>query len=677
MGKAKGKTKQTRRGARKESGSPLEGFPTRKPGFRSLASGLFRRENGWMPVLFAAVLIAYVPALMGGFIWDDDYYVTENQTLRSAKGLWHLWFNIGATPQYYPLVFSTFWVEYHLWGLNPFGYHLTNVLLHTLNSLLIFGVLSYLRVPGALLVAVIFGLHPVHVESVAWITERKNVLSCFCYLMSLNVAVRFFRVEPGAQLARAPGSPRSRWGLYVAGLLFYVAALLSKTVTCSLPAIVLVILWWKRDRIAKREALLMAPFFGVGLALGLVTIWMEKNVVGAFGEQWDLSIIDRCLVAGRVLWFYVGKLLWPDPLAFTYPRWAIDSAVAWQYAFPIGVVIVVAGLWFLRGRIGKAPLAAVLFFIITLSPALGFIDVFPMQYSYVADHFQYHASIGMIALLAGIITTLIGLLALQPRRWGYAACGLWLIALAVLTFRQGFAYEGLVPLWEHTIKSNPDSWLAHNNIGCELYEAGEKERGLYHFKESLRANPNYANAHVNFGNTLLDQGKTDQALESYRRATELDSYDPTPHFSIATVMLQNQRLDEAEVHFRKAIELHPKHADALNSLALIRGVQGDDEQAIDYHRRAIEVNPRLTPARVGLGMALARGGQLREAVEQFSIALQIEPNALNARLYLAHALRDLSLLEEAIAEYQRVLAARPDWREAQEGLRKTRARRKR
>ncbi len=357
-------------------------------------------KNAWKsPVTGAALIIlltvvAYLPALRGGFIWDDDSYVTQNPALRSLAGLVAIWLKPGATYQYYPLVFTSFWAEYHLWGLQPFGYHLVNVFLHAVNAVLLWRVLRRLEVAGAWWIAAIFALHPVNVESVAWVTERKNTLSGLFYLLAALAWLRF-RPLTAKVTARAPD-----WRYYWLAFGFIVCALFSKTVTLSLPAVLLLLIWWKTGRLEKRDALTLTPWFVLGAASGFMTRWMEQQLVRG-GAEWDLSFVQRCLLAGRALWFYAGKLFWPAHLTFIYPRWEIDAGAAWQYSFPLGIAAVLVALWFFRARIGKGPLAAVLFFGITLAPALGFANVYPFRYSYVADHFQYLASIGLIALAVG------------------------------------------------------------------------------------------------------------------------------------------------------------------------------------------------------------------------------------------------------------------------------------
>jgi hypothetical protein len=392
-------------------------------------------------LLILLTLIAYIPALQGGFIWDDNDYVSDNAALRSADGLRRIWTEPGAVPQYYPLTFTTFWLEYRVWGLSPAGYHALNVALHAVSAVVLWRVLLLLQVPGAWLAAAVFAVHPVEVESVAWITERKNTLSGACYLAALLAYLHF-----------AFGAARRRWRLYGLALALFIAALLSKTVAASLPAVLVLILWWKRDRLDAAALWPLAPMFALGLGAGLLTAGVERQYVGAVGADWNLSAVDRCLIAGRALWFYAATLAWPHPLIFFYPRWRIDAGIWWQHLFPLAAIGLAALLAALRHRLGKGPLVAVLAFAVMLAPALGFVDVFPMRYSFVADHFQYLASIALIALAVAV-----GCRALRGAPPGArAAVGAGVLALlTTLSWRQGDVSLDQEALWRDTIAKNP------------------------------------------------------------------------------------------------------------------------------------------------------------------------------------------------------------------------------
>ena len=275
--------------------------------------------------LSTVTLLAYQPVWHAAYIWDDDQYVTGNALLHSLGGLKLIWFVPGATVQYYPLTFTTFWIEYHLWGLNPLGYHLVNVCLHSLNAILFWLILRKLNVSGAWLAAGIFALHPVCVESVAWITEHKNTLSGVFYLGSILFALMFWLSdEKTPASANVPMATLGRWRFYWLALGFYACALWSKTTTIPLPFVILLLIWWKQRKLAWRETYLVFPFLAIGIAMGFITMHVEKHL-GASGNDWDLSWLERCLIAGNDFWFYLGKLVWPCPLTFVYPRWVINA----------------------------------------------------------------------------------------------------------------------------------------------------------------------------------------------------------------------------------------------------------------------------------------------------------------------------------------------------------------
>lgn len=521
----------------------------------------------WATTVVFLTLLAYSPAKEAGYIWDDDDYITQNQTLRSLGGLQRIWTERGAVPQYYPMVHTTYWIEYHLWGLNPKGYHVINILLHGLNAILVGLILRQLQFPGYVLAAFLFAVHPVHVESVAWITERKNVLSGFFYLSSFLAFVRGApsafkkksRYEVGASHPVPRQPDQTSWLFYFFSLLFFVCALLSKTVTSSLPAALLLVIWWKKGRIAWRFTMALLPFFLLGGLLSLNTIWMEKNHVGAQGFEWSFSIVERCLIAGRALWFYAGKLLYPVKLTFIYPRWEINAQALWQYVFPVAALLVAAILWKMRHKIGRGPMVAACFFGGTLLPALGFVDYYPMRYSFVADHFQYLASLGLITLGVGAF------MALQLKKtfgtkvqefmWLVPKAGI-VVLLAFLTWQQTHIYRDVESLWIDTVAKNPNTWLGHNNLGT-YYESREKyAAAITHYSEAIRVKPYEAKTHYNLGNVYTKDNKMDLAILAYK----------------------------------KAILLRPNYAEAYYNLGIALGEKGLHDQANQAIRQGMSIN---------------------------------------------------------------------------------------
>jgi len=502
-------------------------------------------------VLCAVIVVAYWPAMHGDFLWDDDDYVSNNQNLRSVEGLRSIWLERSATPQYYPLVHTSFWLEYQLWGLSTVGYHITNLALHIAAAFVLWRVLLFLSVPGAWLVAAIFAVHPVHVESVAWITERKNVLSAVFYLSAMLAYLQF-------ALGSTDGmNGRKRKWLYAAACALFLLALLSKTVTATLPAALLILITWKRRHVASRDIWPLLPLFVAGIAMGLMTAWIEEFGVGAQGLDWQLSPLQRCLIAGRALWFYAGKLIWPNHLTFIYPRWHIDTTNPILFAFPLAALATLAGLWVARHRIGMGPIVAVSLFIVTLTPALGFFNVFPMRYSFVADHFQYLASISLIALGVAVAMHLMSKWAPAHPGLPGAAGALLILVLATLTWRQCHAYTDQESLWRDTIAKDPNSWMGHNAIGALLGRRGELADAEWHYREAIRDNPDFASAHFNLGGLLANQGRFTEAIPQMREDVRLEPYSALSFLNLARALLLTGQTGEAIIVLQQAAATWP------------------------------------------------------------------------------------------------------------------------
>ncbi|HJQ83621.1 MAG TPA: tetratricopeptide repeat protein, partial [Candidatus Binatia bacterium] len=600
--------------------------------------------------LVLLTLVAYLPALRGGFVWDDDAYVTANRALRTAGGLARIWLEPGAVPQYYPLTFTTFWAEYRLWGASPAGYHATNVLLHGLGAVLLWRVLLCLAVPGAWLAAALFAVHPVHVESVAWITERKNVLAGVLYL---GAALAYLRA------ASPTGSPLVRPRLYAAALALFAGALLAKTVACSLPVALGLVLWWKRGRLGRRELAPLVPFLVLGLALALVTVWVERHHVGARGVHWDLSLVERTLVAGRALWFYAAKLVFPVRLTFVYPRWRIDAGAPAHYLFPLAAIAAVALLWGARRRLGTGPLVAIAFFAATLVPALGFFDVYPMRYSFVADHFQYHASMGPLALAAALFATGVRVPAARA-----AVAGGVLALLAVLTWRQAGAYRDAATLWEDTLAKNPGAAMAHVNLGMLRHGEGRAEEAATHFRAALALDPTDAEVHTDLGMALAAAGRTDDALAAFAEALRLDPRDARTHNNRANTLAAQGRTADSIAAYEDAIRLDPRYADAHGNLANVLALAGRTDEAIVHYGDALRLDPEYVEAHHNLGVLLAERGLPADALAHQLAALSLDPDSSAAHYDAANALVALGRTRDASVHYRAALRTKPDWPEA-------------
>lgn len=571
-------------------------------------------------LLVLLVVTAYRPVADAGFIWDDDEYVTDNRNLQDATGLGRIWTDPATSPQYYPLVFTSFWVERQLFGPGPTAHHVTNVALHVLNALLVWAVLARLGVGVAFMTGLVFALHPVHVESVAWITERKNVLSGAFFLAALLAYLSF--ALPGRDAPPMPSPVRRR--LYLLALLLFVCALLSKTVTAVLPAVLLILVWWKRGGVEGRDLRPLVPLGLLGLAFGSMTAWMEVHHVGASGSEWNLGALERVLLAGQVPWFYAGKLAWPHPLIFTYPRWTIDAGDLAQYAWPACTIAVVGSLWVVRHRLGREPLSVVLAFLCLLAPVLGFFNVYPMRYSWVADHFQYLASIAILALALGVAARALALIGVAWLRIVLAAV---LIAGLTITTRAECAkYHDAESLWLDTIAKNPDSWLALNNLGTLRLGEGKLPEARLLLESALRVNPGLAAAHNNIGNTWIKEGNQARAVESYSRALDLAPDYVEALSNLGVALGQSRRYPEAIESYRRALRIDSSHVMAHYNLANTLVRLGRLEEANEHYEEAIRLKPDLGMAHYALGLNLLLADRRDEANVHLATAFRLMPD---------------------------------------------------
>jgi tetratricopeptide (TPR) repeat protein len=617
------------------------------------------------------VAVSYAPLVRAGFIWDDDFYVTENTALRTLDGLRRIWCELGAVPQYYPLVHTTFWIEYHLWGLSPVGYHLINVLLHATSAILLWRLLLRWQVPGSWLAAAIFAVHPVMVESVAWVTERKNVLSLALALGSLLCYTRFAPLGEAAE-----NRDQGRWRWYAAAFLLYAGALFSKTVVATLPAVLLVVCWWKRGRISVRDVVPLLPWFALGATLGTVTALMERYHVGAEGELWNFSLLDRSLIAGRALWFYAAKLVWPHPLVFFYPRWPIDDGDVRQYVYPLAAVAVLSALWLARGRIGRGPVAAALIFTGALAPALGFFNVYPMRFSFVADHFQYHASLALIALFAAFGTRIATSLPPSLRKFAGTCALALLAALALATFQRTRIFFDPEALYADTIAYNPDCCVAYTNLGAYLDSVGRSDEALSLARDTLSRFPDDPAAHTNLGAALLrlgnrdgfKPGQLDEIVGHFHVAIEHLPQHPGPHNNLGFALMAAGRYDEAAEHFSHNLQIDQQNADSLYGLGWCSAQQNKPVESLAYYTRALAINPRLGAAHYGLATLLLGQQRIDEAIDHLETALRLSPEIIDAHFLLANVLANRHDYRRAAEHYQMVLRARPTYDRALNNL---------
>jgi tetratricopeptide (TPR) repeat protein len=658
------------------------------------AAGRPRPRPAWLPVaiLFAAVLLAYAPVWRAGFLWDDDSHVTANPSIVGSLGLARIWTSPAAN--YFPLTTSTFWVIHALWGLQPRPYHLIDVLFHAASAALLWLVLRRLRVRGAWLGAMLWALHPVQVESAAWIAETKNTQSAIFFLLAIWFFLHWLEADP-------PREHGGRYGCYALAWVCAVLAILSKASTVMLPVVLGLCWWWTKGRWRWRYALWLAPFLAISAAASGWTIWEQQVHAGAVGPDWSLSRLERLVLAGRVVWFYLGKLLWPHPLIFIYPRWTPDATRLASYLPALAAAGVFLALWWQRRRVRPVFFAAA-YFGVSLFPVLGFFNVYFFRYSFVGDHFQYLASMGALALAGAGLVTIGGWLGEKLPGLVTAPGPLLLVVLGVLTWRQCRNYAGDETLWRATLADNPRCWMAHNNLGAMMVQAGQYDSAVSHLTESLQLHPGVQQAEYNLGLALFRTGRpaeaiphyeaalrlqpndadtlsrigdalmrlsrTPEAMQSYAAALRLNPDDATTHNNLGNALRSLGRTPEALAHFREAVRLKPAYADAHNNLGGALIERGQTDEGVAHLQEAVRLDPNLADAHYNLAIALLQAGRMDEGAAQLEQVLRLNPNDAETHSLLGRALLQLGRTREAAAHFEAALRINPGLESARQGL---------
>jgi protein O-mannosyl-transferase len=565
--------------------------------------------------LVCLTLAAYAPAIGAGYVWDDDSWLTGNTAVADPHGLHTIWTSVPRM-QYYPLLFTSFWLEHSLYGFDPLGYHLVNILLHACNAFLLGLILSSLGVPGAFWIAALFAVHPVHVESVAWVTERKNVLSGLFYL---GAALAYLNFERGRRRAT-----------YALALALFVCALLTKTATATLPVALAVASTWRRWPARLRDFAPLTPFVLAAFALASITVLLENSLVAVVSPDFGFVWWQRVLVAAKALLFYPWKLLVPYPLIFSYPRFDVET-VSLPSVWPlVTLALLVAGLALLWRRGQRGIACAALVYAVTIFPALGFFDVYAFRFSFVADHFQYLASIGILVLLA------------QAGRWLLARidggrgsprapivarslAAAVVLVLAVLTWNQARAYRDEATLWKDTIAKNPDSWIAHHNLATLRSTEGDLDAAIAGFGEAIRCKPNSAESHSGRGLAYKKKGRVDLALIDLNRAIELDPSYPEAYLNRGDTLLAAKRFDEAILDLDRFLGNNPGFAPAYQSRATALVQLGRNDSALKDLTRAVELDPNSAELYDGRAFVLVRMQRYDAALADFEMAARLDP----------------------------------------------------
>ena len=584
-------TPPTREGTSGNGGKP-GGYSTPNPRPGSSLRERIVQEPLAALALCLLVAVSYFPALSAGFVWDDAV-LTGARPIQSLSGLWQIWFEprslLDYEGHYWPILYTTFWLEHKLWGFDPLGYHLVNLLLHSAVTLLLWRLLRRLAVPGAWLAAMIFAVHPLHVESVVWVMGRKDMLAALFYLAAALAYLRF--VE------------NRRWQGYAAMMALFVLGLLSKSIVITLPVSLLIWHWWKHGRVTMADIMRVLPLFLLGVCATFADLSYYKD---RDPTTFDYSLIERALIAARAMGFYLGKLVWPGELAVIYPRWEVGIKDLFAWGCATGVAALTGLLWVYRHRVGRGPLAGLLFFVVTLSPTLGFVDYGYMLYSFVADRYQYLAGVGVIATLVGAAThgarTLAGGLSgglSGARRAGVQAVAVaLLLVLGTLTWRQAGIYRDNITFYSHIVALNPVARHAHSSLGLE-----------------------YQN-----------QGRYEDALAAYRTDYHLALQQPSPQIRTSRAYMgmgraaeSLGRIDEAEAHYRRAVENSPNFPPALDHLGAFWIGQKRYHEALEIFQALTAAQPESAKFHTGMGVVFAGLNRPEEALHSYDRALALDP----------------------------------------------------
>jgi len=626
-----------------------------------------RRAWLWGLLLIAFVFIAYAPVFHAGFIWDDESHLTRNPCIVGPLGLKEIWTSTQAV--YYPLVLTSFWVLHKFVGLNPLPYHILNVVMHAGSAVLLWRVLRQLGVRGAWLGAALWALHPVMVQSVAWVTELKNTQSCLFYLLSIYCFLHWEKQSQITQTRRVEVS--LMFGL---SLLCFVLATLSKPSVVMLPAVLALCVWWRRRRIQWRDAVALAPFVAISALASAWTIWEQKFHARAVGPDWAQNWPERLIIAGRAIWFYLAKLFWPHPLIFIYPRWQLQPSQFTAYLpLLLGLMGLIA-LWFPPGKAGRAVFFAGAYYVISLFPVLGFFSIYFFRYSFVSDHFQYLASMGPVALVAAAGSEGFNRLAVSESLGRGVAflrlglCTVVLLLLGILTWQQTAVYHDLINLYTTTLALNPGCWMAHYNLGIALRDRGESDQAITHYRQAITLRPGYSEAHYNLGRLLADKGEFNDAVDHYEAALAVNPDDAEAHNNLGATFVRQGHIDDAIAHYQKALAIQPDYADASCNLADALLSKADIDGAIVHYLKCVAALPNQPDAQYNLASALLRKGRIDEAIVHYEKVLELLPENANARINLGSAFLAKDRLVDAITEYKEALRLAPENVAAQSNL---------
>ena len=656
--------------------------------------------------IIVVVLVAYSPTFTAGYIWDDDVYLLENPQVTGSRPFWDIW--IGRpNMSYYPLTTACFWIEWRLWKDWSTGYHVVNILIHALGSILVWRLLRYMQFRGAWWAAMIFAIHPVNVESVAWVSELKNVLTLPFFLLSIWSYLRYDQSQSRA------------W--YCISVAMFVVALCAKTAVVMLPLLLLVLLWWKHGKIAPAQWLSTTSYFAISAFLGAVTLYFENTLPLVGPPVRPEGVLSRLAASAWAIWFYMYKAILPIHLSPIYPRWTVDpsSVMAWLPA--IALIACLGTLLRLRKAWGRPLFTAALCYIVMLLPLLGFLNTGMFRMSLVTDHWQYFALIVPIIVIVSpwvraqearslafrrvgqytmvFVTAILGGLTWQychsfrdMESWARTAiagnpqAGVAFANLGSVLARRG-EIEAAIDCYQEAVQKCPsDSLPAHTSLtnlfwinrdfsnavrhaaaavelvptdveirhklAVGLWTIGQPAAALQHFEWIGQASPDYPGIDAQTGLCWLAMGKPAQAISHLRQAVSRKPQNAEFHFDLATAFSACRRLDEAIEQYRTAIHLRPAYVEAHTNLAVLLAQSCLFDEAKSHYQQAIQLDPHNVIPRLGLARILSVEGHMDAAIEQYKVSVTAQPQRADICRELRNLLLQAGRGGEAIASHQ-------------------------
>jgi len=569
------------------------------------------QQTALIAAIIVAVAMVYLPVLRGDFVWDDFLLITGNPLLQNFSGLVEIWSG-GRTADYFPLTNTIFWIEHHLFGANATGYHAVNILLQIANALLVWRLLTRLNIPGAWLAGLIFGIHPVHVASVAWISELKNLLAMFFALLSV---LCFLELDDQRL--------RNSATAYAASLVFFSLALLSKTqvVMCA---------WWRDEKSAeaktnhdlRRDVIRSWPFFALAIVLGLVTMWFQNRGIGE--EEIVIGSLPRRFVnAAMAIWWYAGHLFAPVRLMAIYPNWRFDSPRVLEWLPLIALIGILTGLWHWRDRGTRGAFFAVACFVVALLPSLGLVRMaYVRSGTLVADHLQYFADVPLLALFSAGVAYAWNHQQRMTKIATATIVTLLVGAMGTYAFARVQVYRNEETLWQDNLSKNPDAWQAHIMMAQRRFKQERYAEAAYHAGRAAELKPELADIHNELGLAYCRLERFEEGMAEYRAALQLKEAKPST--------ARNAGVAKIRANLANALAITANHLSESAPTVPAEAMRRYDE-AIRQYQEALELDPQQPAIHRNLGMLLAQLGRYDEAIAHLRATLQMVPNEPLAR----------------------------------------------